>query len=884
MATRLAALAPGLALITLGPPASAGAIEPGGTREGQALFPFVIPWDDAVQGTATDVSALNPGPAGESGFIVVRDGVFVTERTGERIRFLATNLGARAAFPPGEDADRIAARMAKLGINLVRLHHLQNSWEKPGGTIWKGRPFVEVDPAQVDKLDRLVAALKRHGIYTNLNLSTTREYVPELGFPESVRAIPFAHHKKVDRFDRRMIELQKEYARALLAHVNPHTGLAYRDEPALAFVEINNENSLVGWPHEAYGEGLDALPEPFHAELVALWNAWLSGKYGDDAAVRAAWSGREAELGPSLVTKELGWQFENQSAPDAAAHEILAPTASGPGTGGIRLVVKKATGGEWLVQGLLPGLTLEEEALYTLGFRAKADRDRVIGLKVHLDRPDWQEHGLKAQARLGLDWREFRYTFRARSVVPGHSRIAFMAGGEPATIDIEGVTLRPGAAPWEPPAGQSLARRNLGLGTDAFHGLRLSDWVLFLLQTEKAYAEEMRAFLREDLKIRANLIDTQVQWGRLTALERESSMEYADGHAYWQHPEFTGGAWDPVHWHIQRRAHVDAMDGDQGVLADLALHRVAGRPYTVSEYNHPAPNDYQSEMMPLLATFASLQDWDAVYTFAYPPTGSGESNDVLEGFFDVGINPAKAAFYPSAALILRRGLVGPLVASDTLRLPPRSWETFRSAAEAWTRTGGRPDLLKTRVALSAAEVTAARRETASRGLGPDAPVPPVVRVRRNGRGAIYVVDAPAAKAVAGFVGGEAIDLGAAVLAFPSFGRGAEGFAALTLVDLEGRALSTSGRALLTLVGRAENRGMGWNPDRTSVGDKWGEGPVMAEGIPCEVTLRIRGHRAVWALDGNGQRRERVPVVRRSGALVFEADPRYRTVWYEIADR
>jgi hypothetical protein len=541
-------------------------------------------------------------------------------------------------------------------------------------------------------------------------------------------------------------------------------------------------------------------------------------------------------------------------------------------------------GGEWLVQGLLPSLTLQEGELYTLRFRAKADPHRVIGVKVHLDRPDWQEHGLRAQARLGADWREFVYAFRARSVVPAHSRIAFLAGGEPATIEIEAVTLRPGAAPWEPPPGQSLLRRNLGLGTDAFHGRRLSDWMLFLLQSEKAYAEEMRSFLREDLKVRANLIDTQIQWGRLAALERESSMEYADAHAYWQHPEFTGSGWDSVNWFIRRRAHVNVMDSDQGVLADLALHRVAGRPYTVSEYNHPAPNDYQSEMMPLLATFAALQDWDAFYTFAYPPTGRGEDNEALEGFFDVGINPAKAAFYPSTALMFRRGLVAPLAATDTLRVPPRSWETFGSAPDAWERTGGRPDLLKVRVALGEAALKEARREPATAGPAAGAPAPAAVTVRRNARGATYIVDAPAAKAAAGFVGGETLALGDVTLSFPSFGRGGEGFAALTLVDLDGRALATTDRALLTLVGRAENRGMGWNADRTSVGDRWGEGPVMAEGIPCQVSLRASGHRVVWALDGSGQRRERVPAVRRSGTVVFRADPRYRTVWYEIADR
>ncbi len=843
-----------------------------------ALFPFVIPWDDALAGTATDVSRLNAAPAGSGGFVVARDGVFVEEKTGRRVRFFATNLGGRAAFPTAQDAERIAARMAKLGINLVRLHHLQNGWEKPGGWIWKDRPFLEVDPAQVAKLDALFAALKRHGIYTNLNLSTTREYLPEHGFPESVRRIPFSHHKKVDLFDRRMIELQKQYARALVDHVNPHTGLAYKDEPALAFVEINNENSLVGWPHEAPGEGLDALPEPFRAQLVALWNAWLAGRYGDDATLAAAWSGGPGEpLGRSLLGRDTPWRFENQAAATAASHELLAPS-SGEGTAGLRLVVKETLGGEWLVQGLLPPLTLEEGALYTVAFRARADRERTIGLKVHLDRPDWEDHGLKARARLSPAWRDFSYSFRARGVVPSHSRLAFLVGGEPATVEIEDVTLRPGTAPWSPPPGQSLRRRNLDLATDAAYGPRLADWTRFLLETERAYADEMRGFLREELGIRANLVDTQVQWGRLTALERERSMEYADAHAYWQHPEFTGGSWDPLRWRIGRKAHVDALLEGQGVLPGLAWHRVAGRPYTISEYNHPAPSDYQAETMPLVASFAALQDWDGFYTYDYGATGAGEDNERISGFFSTATNPAKAAFFPSTALVFRLGLVPPLPL-DTLTLPARPWETWRDAQDAWAKTGSVPDLLKTRVAMRDGAGTEWIREAAAALAEPGR-----ASVRRASRGAVYQVDAPAAKIVAGFVGGERVDLAGVSLVFPRFGLDDEGFAALTLVDLAGGPLDATTRALLTLVGRAENRGMGWNEDRTSVGDRWGTGPVEAEGIPCAVEMRTRRPVSVWALDGRGMRRERVPSTWKAGTLRFQAGPAHRTVWYEIADR
>ncbi|MCA1947713.1 MAG: hypothetical protein LDL56_04760 [Armatimonadetes bacterium] len=128
----------------------------------------------------------------------------------------------------------------------MRFHHLNNGWDLNGGTIWKrNRVFLEIDPIQLDRFDCFVAALKKRGICSNINLQTAREYLPEMGFPPSVRQLKnFA--KKVDKFDERMIRLQQQYARDLIGRRNPYTGLRYADDPAILVVEINNENSLVG--------------------------------------------------------------------------------------------------------------------------------------------------------------------------------------------------------------------------------------------------------------------------------------------------------------------------------------------------------------------------------------------------------------------------------------------------------------------------------------------------------------------------------------------------------------------------------------------------------------------------------------------------------------
>jgi len=89
------------------------------------------------------------------------------------------------------------------------------------------------------------------------------------------------------------------------------------------------------------------------------------------------------------------------------------------------------------------------------------------------------------------------------------------------------------------------------------------------------------------------------------------------------------------------------------------------------------------------------------------------------------------------------------------------------------------------------------------------------------------------------------------------------------------------KLLLTLVGKVENQGMGWNADRTSVGDQWGQGPTLAEGIPAAVSLKTDGPRTVWALDGTGKHSQRVPAAYANGSLTFAAGPEYRTVWYAV---
>jgi hypothetical protein len=286
------------------------------------MFPFVLPWDDASTG-ATNVSAWLDKPAGEAGFVAARDGhLFAGPK---RVRFFGVNLAFGGNFPTHADAEKVAARMAKFGINCVRFHHMDTS-TAPGGLLQKDKHTF--DPESLDRLDYFVAQLKKNGIYGNLNLHVGLEYP---GFQKWEGAS--GYFKGVDNFFPPMIEQQREYARTLLTHVNPFTGKAYVDEPAIAFIEINNENGLI---MEWNGGTLDAMPDPFAAEFQKQWNAWLMKKYGDHAKLAAVWNEGAEPLGAEMLKPgHDAWYFEVHGEAKAT-HDFSAAEASAGRAGGPR--------------------------------------------------------------------------------------------------------------------------------------------------------------------------------------------------------------------------------------------------------------------------------------------------------------------------------------------------------------------------------------------------------------------------------------------------------------------------------------------------------------------------------------------------------------------
>jgi len=847
-----------------------------GATESSPLFPFVIPWDDSSSGASMDVSFLNAKPAGVNGYIVVRNGHFVESQTGKRIRFLGVNITWSTLYLDHADAAKVAAHLAKLGINIVRIHR-HDAYQLP---LWSqsSTDHSRFDPEGLDKLDYLIAELKKNGIYVDLNLHVSRTYGPEDGFPDSVKDLSEPNDKRIDYIDRHMIELQKQFAREYLTHLNPYTGLSYVDDPAVAIVEINNEDAFSGGVRsDEQVDYFSSLPKPFQDEVVQAWNDYLLAKYHSTANLTRAWTagqtpGTGSNAPGDLMSASSIWRLNDRD--HSGAVSITGPgTASTMPAADVVFPAGPQSGQRQL---LVNGLDLIENGVYVLTLRAKSDRQRIVNVNMDLDQPDWHDTGRKLPLTVGPDWRSFRFAFQATRTVPGHCRLKFILPAGRFTLSLADVALHHSATSELFESGQTLESRNIGL-PNLTTSEQTDDWRRFLVDTDTAYATMMRNYVRNDLKSHANIIDTQISYGKLAGLMREAGSDFIDSHAYWQYMHFPTENWDSARWQIPKTPMTDSLaSGKGGTLGTLDSYRIAGKPFTVSEYNHLAPSDYQAEMYPEIISNAALQDWDAVILYTYGERFTGRLHDYIQDWFAVQGDPAKEAFMPAAALILRENLIAPYSSRATLHLPASAPYSFVDASDQWTAAniGKRPSVFGQRMEMmldpSVTKPSITTSGVPSSGSGARAITTP--------GGSEYIASGEGAIAAAGFFGGQTFSSGPLSMTLPAFGNN---FASLTLTPLDGKPLAASTRLLLTICGRAENTDMGWNEDRTSVGANWGHGPVLVEGIPASVTIAnaLVGH--VWALDPTGVRARELPATVAGGKIAFQIGPENKTVWYEI---
>jgi hypothetical protein len=265
-------------LLIDGPFTPRGKLKPGesyGVTPAAGWFAFE-PGEDSFEPSPLDLRWLNEKTAGEGGFIQTKGDAFVHGDTGQPIRFWGVNVEQDVLRQDGAALDRFARRLAKYGVNMVRVY----------GPLWREDDLTRVDEARLDAIHRFVAALKREGIYLSLC-----SYYPLWFHPESQPGFEGLDGKKnpfaILFFNPRTQQMQRDWWRAVLTAKNPYTGSTLLADPTLAFIELQNEDSLLFWTFAPY----ETVPAPQMEILERAFGSWLVTKYGSLDGALGGWPG-----------------------------------------------------------------------------------------------------------------------------------------------------------------------------------------------------------------------------------------------------------------------------------------------------------------------------------------------------------------------------------------------------------------------------------------------------------------------------------------------------------------------------------------------------------------------------------------------------------------
>jgi len=215
---------------------------------------------DVVSGSALDFSHIAnvDGPSGKYGWLKAKNGGFYFDNLPDVPQyFIGANLCMSANFVNHALADTLVERFIRLGYNAVRVHHHDRDLHDDGN--W-------------DNLDYLISKLIERGMYITTDLFVSRHVTySELGL-EGKGRISGNLYKNLIPCYRPAFENWCKYSREFLEHVNPYTGRAYKDEPAIAMISLINEGKLTGVGDKNYPP-LKAEWERFGGEGRLAYNS-----------------------------------------------------------------------------------------------------------------------------------------------------------------------------------------------------------------------------------------------------------------------------------------------------------------------------------------------------------------------------------------------------------------------------------------------------------------------------------------------------------------------------------------------------------------------------------------------------------------------------------
>lgn len=828
------------------------AAQPTGITSG---FPATV----AIRDTAPSplLPSLPDGPAGAQGFVRAKSDGSFTFANGDPARFFGVTMQFTACFPDSADATMIAARLRKLGVNLVRFQYMDLSydWGQAASFLDAATGFRSLHEAQMRRFDWFFHQLKQHGIYSYFTLQSARAPRQEDGLAGMIADSGIFLGRGMYQIYPQARAAHKRVAQLLLDHVNPFTGVAYRNEPAIAALEIMDQGSMTSlWRQNQthYVAGQQSLSWHQSRRVDSLFAAFLQKKYGSDAALAAAWGETEPPGGhPNLVNEgsfegnfEQAWAINSY---DGTTLTRILTTDSVPnGKYALTLRIAGAQGNIYSGYIAQP-VPLAFNTLYRLSFRAKCSNPQ--GRSVRLLNATPEDNGLSGGLITDLQITPYWKEQEAYFLVPVRSSaplaVAFYFGDSNGELSLDDVQIRRVAAAGLQ-SGESMAAASvvrIPWGNNASYlvsSRRVEDQADFYMGLDRDYFTDLRRYVADTIKARQPITGAASYWASgLMEAGLQGTMDFSTVQTNWDYISNEGGT-----WHIRNYSPLRAVPQQReyaGPVYDVAAFAHAGQPM-IAAFQQPFPNRYQAESLLLLPLYAGFQGWDGVLWDSYLDNRDdiGKSSIDSAKFAAFAANPAVIGMLPAISSIVRNGLIEQGRVTLNIQHSAQQSKLVSRLEPFWGRYGLPGQMPGYAMAANRIVIDSmdAQYFTQRNDLGFDNGVDGAVRsdtreLNWEYRDGVLSVNAPNVQGASGFLSRSAgvsldlLDINVQTLN--------ETATVLWTPLTPQSSLGTSPeRSLLTIITRTEPTGLHWKD--TTTADRWGISPMLLDPVRVRLTF------------------------------------------------
>ncbi len=844
----------------------------------QRPYPFTINSRDTV--TTPYFPTKNEQIAGAKGNVTVTPaGHFISG--GERLKFFGTELQFDAGFMGGKDARTLARHLKKLGFNALRLRASDYTYDVNASfftTSGYPKNSYVVDAGQLAKFDTLVYEMKQAGIYMFIALNSEYHYLyPQDTMISYTDSLWGGQGYFQNFFDNGTAKSQRNWVKTLLSHTNPLTGKRVGDEPSIAGIELNNMPGLYyAWRYNYlnyidtnnhYSRG-GASTLSFHQsrKLDTLFTQYLKKKYTSDAGINLAWKGSASV---DLTNRIANGSFESITSP-AWSFNVANGATGGKAT------ISPAQDLQYSLLVQLDGLSANpqwydaylgnlsarcgKDTLYQISFWAKIKYSPTNGIKARNILLYFYDYNGAAGAALSqyvdidTNWKQYTYSFRAQA--SGLHNLYVGLGQSLGDVQLDGFVINQkeeiGLYPGESSTVNGIYRIKYGEGA-AVSIPRARDMGIFYDSLQRSYYTNMMKAVRDTLgaKVLMSFYDSD-WWGNINDAHAAKTADFTTVSANSDYIRQRNGM--PYSDSTLRITNMP-MTSSTGsyVLGQIAAQSIQGKPHVV-KFSNPNYEQYYSQAIPFLATYAAYQDWDGLFIRPYATYKQslfadsifpGTGNYIGAGY-DIQGNPGILSLLPSASAIFRNSLVSAAEISDSITHDVSDvilTSTFADYRHPFGTQGYlSPDIV---TALKVRQ----KFDAPLHKVAAQYPYVPDTAAKISDHGEIYWqqstgffrVNSDKANIAIGFFGPDTIALDA--LKFRRLDNARENLS-LSLVPLDNKPLTTSSSMLLTMTTRGQNNGMQWQ-DSIGIGNKWGGLPTLMSAAQIEITIKSDSGRVVF---------------------------------------